>query len=315
MLRRHKINDKNYKKCGYYCTPKTHEFKTPSILNNNMQLRARNALGSRQEAGRGRVEAVGPKAYSLQPMAADRRFGRYKQEPSHEVRQPIAKAKTLIEELRARREMLRSLDPEKAKTIIEFTGKMNFFEALALAQREGRLIVPNDVHDKILNETTDIKFLNQLYGNWVWTGTLIIYEKPDTQFGKQVVFQGITLTVPEQFQGKANCALVVEHPDFELNELGKNMYEIKVSDENVHLVENFPRRNNLWSKYNEKFRIPVGKEVNYIENDNTIRCFWRQAGKCIGPLGRGRDVRGGGYGRRDVNADDDWSVDLGVALF
>ena len=280
-------------------------------------------------------------------------FGRYKGESEHVVRTPETTA-TTISDLRTKRKMLRALDPETVKTMIEVRKDLNFFEAVEIAKKEGTLIVPNDIHDRILMETGDIDFLKQLYKGLIWTGTIIIYEEPNRKFKDKVVFEwkhnkvkySISFTVPEQFRGKTNCALVAEHPhfeiqriskdvvfgdsntsmivnakhsrhrdrrsrDFELVNLGNNNYELKVIDErNIHLIERFPKVTYGWHEYN-KFRIPVGEVVAYRE-DNTIRHLWRSSDKYIGPL-----VRYGGYYVRWQNVDAYCRHDsaFGVALF
>ena len=188
-------------------------------------------------------------------------FKRFKPEVHQEVRQADVTG-TEIERLRARRQMLQSMDPEQVKQVIEFHKGLNLFEAVALAKREGKLIVPNDVHDRILTETKDEAYLRQNYP--VWTGTLVIYEKPDESFGKQVVFEGIAFNVPEQFQGKTNCALVVEHSDFDLISLGNNRYELKVTNETtVHVIEQFAKEDG-W--YLSDHGIPVGTKVVYSQD-------------------------------------------------
>ena len=256
---------------------------------------------------------------NVQASMADR-FSRYKEEEPHIVRQFDSTA-TAISDLRTKRKMLRVRDPEMAKTMIEVRRDLNFFEAVELAQKEGRLIVPHDVHDRILMETEDIEFLRRLYGAVMWTGTIIIYEAPDKSFKDKVIFgwednnvvYSISFTVPEQFRGKINCALLVEHPDFELISLGNNNYELKVDEWNVHQIERFPTKKDGWYRYN-KFRIPVGKKVAYRE-DNTIRYLWRDSNSYIGLLGRGYLHFGINDGRRDVGLDDLPSDRRVVALF
>ncbi len=278
-------------------------------------------------------------------LAADRRFGRFKKEDPHEVRQADVTGQSYAEQARKARQMLRSMDPEKVKQVIEFHRDLNFFQALALAKQEGRLIVPNDVHDRILTETKDPEersslgdrdfnrsreicsteqtdrdrrsrdeqYLRQNYP--VWTGTLVIYEKPNAPFGEKVVFEGITFIFPEQFRGKINCALVVEHPDFELvdrelvassrptnpsgfvvhfssprkigdlpngqTELGNNGYELKVADEKIHQIERFAKEDG-W--HLTEHGIPVGEKVNH---SNISRFLFRNHGAYLGLLRRG----------------------------
>ena len=204
-------------------------------------------------------------------------FGKYKTEESHEVRKADVTGQSYAEQVKRTRQMLRSMRPEAVSQIIEFHRGLNLFEALALAKREGKLIVPNDIHDRILMETKDEEYLRQNYP--VWTGTLIIFEKSDTPLGDAVVFiwehnkvtYSISFTIPEQFRGLLNCALVVEYPDFELVNLGNNRYELKLVEEcNIKPINNFPKRDG-W--YLTDHWIPNGAEVSPSAND--ARRLWR----------------------------------------
>ena len=277
------------------------------------------ARGNRLEAGGWRVEAVSPKPYglkptyySLQPIAAASRFGRYGPLVSREVRQPDVTGQSYFEQVKRTREMLRSTDPETVKQVIEFTGRMNFFEALALAKKEGKLIVPNFVHDRILTETGEHKYFRQNYLG-VLTGTLVIYEKPDVPFGEQVIFEGVTFKVvtfkvPKQFRGKINCALVVEHPDFELIDLGNNRFEIRATD-GIHLIEQFPKQDG-WHMPDAETGIPRGKAV---KESSDARYLWRlKDSSYLGPVAR---EYGLGYDYRRVVDLYRWSSNgSGVAL-
>ncbi len=218
-------------------------------------------------------------------LAANRQFGRYNGIERHEVRQADVAGQSYVEQARRTREMLRSMDPEQVKQVIEFHRDLNFFEALALAKQEGKLIVPNDIHDGILTKTIDQEYLKQNYP--VWTGTLLIYEAPDKKFGKKVFYSweyykvnySISFTIPEQFQGKTNCALAIDHPDFKLVDLGKNKYEIRLAKEaEVHLIEQFPKEN---GRYLTDQGIPIGVAV--VSSDHA-RYLWRFKVANITPL-------------------------------
>ena len=197
-----------------------------------------------------------------------RNFERYGPMQQQIVRQPDITGQSLAEQIKRTREMLREMTPAKALEVIEFHRDLNFFEALALAKREGKLIVPNDIHDEILTKTTDKEYIKQNYH--VWTGTLVIYEAPDKPFDEQVVYSweelnqvkpSISFEVPEQFKGLRNCALAIEHPDFELINLGNKNYEIKVSDEEaIHQIEQFPKQDG-WYIPDAETGIPRGKAV------------------------------------------------------
>src|SRR3989338_8600786 len=115
-------------------------------------------------------------------------FRRYGSMDKHEVRLPQVKG-TELERLRQRRQMLREMDPETVKQVIEFHRELTLFEAFALAKREGKIIVPNYVLDRIINETKHDELM-QLCIIWLWTGTLIVYEAPGKPFGKAVKYDG-----------------------------------------------------------------------------------------------------------------------------
>jgi hypothetical protein len=216
-------------------------------------------------------------------MDASNKFGNYKPEEKQIVR-PAEVIGDELEQLRRKREMLRSMTPEQAFSVIEFHERLDFFEALALAKREGKIIVPNDVHDRIQSEM-------EAYS--AWTGTFVIYEAPDKPFGEKVVYgwedgkgvgYSIRLAVPENFRGKRNCSLVVEHPDFDLVSLGNNLFELKA--DGLNLLENFPKEPAKWYKFDEGFRIPVGSQKR---KNKSLRRLWRLDDSYLGPVARDFD--------------------------
>ena len=250
-------------------------------------------------------------------VSASNVFGRFKREGRHEVRQPDITGQTYIEQVKRTREMLRSMKSDAVSQIIEFRRDLNFFEALALAKEEGKLIVPNDVHDRILTETKDKEFLLQNYP--VRTGTLIIYEAPDKPFGEQVVFSwkddsdekySVSFTIPEQFRGRANCALVIEHPDFEVLNLGDNRYALKVTDEKIHQIEQFPKQD-CWYIPHTETGIPQG---TIVKKSSDSRRIWRfNDSAYLGPVVRDVDDIDGSL-KQVVNAFCRSTVWFGVAF-
>ncbi len=237
-----------------------------------------------------------------QTLRANDPFQRFKPESHQAVRRPDVTGQSYAEQARRTREMLRSLTPEKARDIIEFRGDLNLFQASAVAKREGKMLVPNDVHDRILMETKDKGLLVQFYGNWLWTGTLVIYVAPGKKFGKNIVFSwednvkySISFQIPKQFRGKTNCALVIEHPDFELIDLKDNKYELKLLEgANVRLLENFPTKSQRWYNTDSETKIPIGRPV---KESKDARCLWRfEDSSYLGPVARYFDY--GGDNRR-----------------
>ena len=258
-------------------------------------------------------------AMSTEPtrLAANRQFGRYGPMESHEVRQADVTGQSLADQVKRTRKMLREMDPETVKQVIELHRDLTFFEALDLAKREGKLIVPNDIHDRILTETNDREYFRENYP--VWTGTLVIYEAPGKKLGKEVVFSweynkvkySISFKVPKQFRGLRNCALIVEYPDFELINLKDNKYELKLLEgANILLLENFPKESFKWYKPDPETKIPIGEPVEKSEKDARYLC--RREGAYLGSLARGDlfDYDS----RRDVDLEDEPSVGLEVAL-
>ena len=205
------------------------------------------------------------------------------------------------------------MKPEDVLNMITVYPKLNVFEALALAKREGALIVPNVIHDRILNETRNLDFFRNYS---VWTGTMIIYESPGKVFEETLVHvwnhndvqYSISFNIPDKFRGNEGCALVVEHPDFDLVHIGNNHYELKVADENmIHLVDHFPSVSGEWWQCEELFGIPTGSSIF----DSDKRQLFRTSNSHISLLVRdGADCDLG----RDVDAYDGPSDRLGVAV-
>ena len=226
-------------------------------------------------------------------------FRRFKTEVHHPVREAEAKNQSYLERARKTREMLRGMTVKQLLELIELRPSLDFFEALGLA-KQGYLVIPNDIYNKILTETEDKTVIMQLYRNWKWTGTLVIYEWQDKPFGEKVfctfkdyseLVYSISFQIPEQFRGMKNCALALEHPDFEAIALGENRYEIKSAEgANITLIENFPEENYYYAPHPET-KIPQGEKV--IKSDAAMYLF-RSNPAYIGFLVR--DVNFGGLG-------------------
>src|SRR3989338_2444891 len=244
-------------------------------------------------------------------LRAEDPFRRYKQEPTHEMRKQEVVGNRQ-EAVRRTREMLRSMTVEQLLQVVEFVPQeLDLFEALALAQRENKLIVPNDILDRILAGITDTELLKKLYKGPTWTGTLVICEAPDRPFRKKVTFSwkdensnikySVSFRVPKQLQGKANCALAIDHPDFEILEISKksstwsrifdrsksqieNQYELKlVEGGNVYLIELFPNKDGCYVPHPQT-GIPQGEPV---DDSDKARRLWRRDSAYISLLRRG----------------------------
>ena len=212
------------------------------------------------------------------------------------------------------------LDLDKVETFITNANGVPAWEAVEQANKEGKIIIPNCVHDRMLMETDHWQKPEIKAGYWAWTGTGVVYEAPGKQFGGRVVFNwqdenvkySVSFSVPKQFQGKKDSVLVVEHPDFVFVPKGNNRFELKVKDENlVQLVENFPVKNG-WYSYDERFRIPVGNPAE--SSDSNARHLWRIDGNSyVGLLARCFYYIKGDY-RQNVYANRRLSDRLGVHI-
>ena len=236
---------------------------------------------------------------SLPPgiVMARSRFGKYESEERVSIRRADVSGDEL-QRLRNIRKMIRDMKPEDVMNMITFYNGLNVFEALALANREGALIVPNSIHDRILTETNNPVFFKN---SFVWTGTLVIYEAPGRVFGETLIYAweqnnvqySISFNVPDKFRDKEGCALVVQHPDFDLVPAEGNSCKLIVANESmVHLIENFPSQSLNWYQYDGQFRIPIGHPINPSPDS---RGLWRASGSCyIGLVVRvGYDVNYG----------------------
>ncbi len=186
------------------------------------------------------------------------------------------------------------LDLSKVFTMATKENGLTMWDAIERADNAAYIIIPNQVHDRMLVELDFFKTPGIEEGYATRTGTLVIYTKPDTPFSNALTYSwedssskttySINVDIPEKFIGKVNSALVIEHPDFDIIQLENNSYEIKAKEEKLFLLENFPKENGNY-KYDEQFRIPIGKKLEDL--DNTTRYLRRVVGDYIGSACRG----------------------------
>src|SRR5690242_1811447 len=102
----------------------------------------------------------------------------------------------------------------KIEILRTWSNRVTFPEALELAK--GQTFASNEQIDAILQDENARSANADLFP--CWTGTLLVYEAPNTPFGKFVkdTYSGWIIDIPKKFQGLKNKALVLEHPDFTL---------------------------------------------------------------------------------------------------
>ncbi len=185
------------------------------------------------------------------------------------------------------------LDLSKIETMATSTQGLTAWDAIIKAKQEGKIIIPNQVHDRMLVETNFYETPGIKEGYWSWTGTLVIYTKPNTSFNDKLVYNtadnvnvhySFIVDIPQQYIGKINSALIINHSDFDILSLGNNQYKLQLN-ENIFLLENFPKQTENWYNYDKQFRIPIGEPIK--NQDNFMRYLWKVNSNYIGLLVRG----------------------------
>ncbi|MGI0134135.1 MAG: hypothetical protein ACREBW_04170, partial [Candidatus Micrarchaeaceae archaeon] len=156
------------------------------------------------------------------------------------------------------------------------------------------------------NMQVDGPILRRELHEWIRTGTLTVYEKPDRKLGETIEFQGIIFKVPKEHQGRKNIALSIN--------LAPGSFTFEdgiITPKGVHVTENLPKEDGWY--LTDAWGIPTGEEVD--PSNPEARYFYRRDGKAyIGSV-----VRNGGYGGeydwRYVILDNWAAGDLRVAQF
>ena len=159
-------------------------------------------------------------------------------------------------------------------------------EAFRRADEAGLVIASNkrisDVNDS--SEKYDLRVAYRC-----WTGTIIAYEKPDQELGKEIEYTNFNTNmryvfpVPEEHQGKKNVILVAEHPNVSFVKEWFNLLIVQATE--VGIVEKFPTTNG-WYLGDPKFDIPCGDGLKPHTRHAT---FLQRHDKLVGPVVRGEE--------------------------
>jgi len=152
------------------------------------------------------------------------------------------------------------------------------------------LRIPNNLEiDQRLVKTEDWKKEKEMYP--CRTGTFFAYESPNVPLGKKIEWEGYSVIVPKEFQGKKNIALVCNHPHFKL--------ENKIFSSDKFTSIEIPIETG-WYQPEDQFGFPTGKK--YKDREDHLRFLWRYTGQpYLGLLVR-RYFDFDDYGRRFVDA-------------
>ena len=177
---------------------------------------------------------------------------------------------------------------------------VDFFDALSLSN--GRAMLSNSQVDEILkDEKARLQYKDAFP---MWTGTIIVYEKAGVPFGTTIKGRdGVTFDIPKKYQGKKDCAIVIESPNYSLT-------KTRLTATKTSLIENFPKKNG-WYLPDSAHGIPQGKEAK--DSDKNARYLWRNNTDSIVPLSRYFDVSYGD-GLRAVDAEGGFGARLGVVF-
>jgi len=162
--------------------------------------------------------------------------------------------------------------------------QFNIIEAATAAKKAGLRILSNKEVDALLNrgwEKADTI-------GAIWTGTLVIHGRPGEKLGKAVKTKsrdGLSwvFEVPPNFRSLKDAALVIEHPDYVLAEIGFRV-TVRVPDlRKIRMVKDFPRQFGIYETDKEA-GIPHGRAL--ASNTETSRYFDRGSEPSIGVVER-----------------------------
>lgn len=144
-------------------------------------------------------------------------------------------------------------------------------DAISLAQKSNKILASNIALDFLLS----INKGGLADAGWYWTGTLLAYEKAGAPFGEELRYYDRStgfeyiVPVPKKFQGKTDCAIASNHPDFSLEIKGSQRIFKAVR---LDLLEDFPQLADFY-RIDPRYGIPFGNPVETSISD--ARYFYR----------------------------------------
>lgn len=153
-------------------------------------------------------------------------------------------------------------------------GGINQRRIVTEANSRKQAILPNPLADARLVESNMWKRERDAYP--IGVSPLLIFTKPGNAYGAAVEYadpntgEVYYFDVPERFRGIADGLLAVEHgflkdgtPTFEYCEAGDKKFLIRVPDQSsiILVTPTFPSAPG-WRLTEERFSLPIGKEVN-----------------------------------------------------
>jgi hypothetical protein len=115
----------------------------------------------------------------------------------------------------------------------------------------------------------------------IWSGTGIVYAAPGEKIGSKIQFNRLVFNVPKRYQGMRDIALLLEHPDFRIEEVDG---VLTVKGNVIGVTHNFPKRSGLY--LTDEFGIPRGKELFSDDSNPELRHLDRADGEYVGAVVR-----------------------------
>jgi hypothetical protein len=159
-------------------------------------------------------------------------------------------------------------------------------EAFRRADEAG-LVIASNKRISTVNDSSEKYDFREAYR--CWTGTIIAYEKPDQELGKEIEYTNFNTNmryvfpVPEEHQGKKNVILVAEHPNVTFVKEWFNLLIVQATE--VGIVEKFPTTNG-WYLGDPNFDIPCGDGLKPHTRNAT---FLKRYDKLVGSVVRGEE--------------------------
>lgn len=105
----------------------------------------------------------------------------------------------------------------KLEQIATSENGLDIRQVLEAANRKGLCLLPNREIDELLKSNG---WMNMPEIFPCWTGTLLAYGRAQMPLGEWIEYEGLKIRVPPEVIGKHNVAIVIEHPDFFIDETG-----------------------------------------------------------------------------------------------
>ncbi len=211
----------------------------------------------------------------------------------------------------AKRELIRG---PQLEVLVPRRRGLPFDEGLRVAEQGRRVIASNLRLHRALT-TKEWKAISEVFA--CHAGTMVGFVEPGERLGEVIIgIDSVTgvewpFLVPKEFRGMKDCAIVVEHPYYNIEPKG-NERIVRAESGKVEVVEDLPPKTGYYL-IDPDHGIPQGKAVE--PKDGVDWAYLARVPKRVGPAWRGGYDGGlGDYVGRGVGLGDGPSSGFGVAV-